>query len=191
MPEDIKRFRLFLVSYAPLWLMLVLRSLSPHDTWRWSDRSALALAFGVLAAWSFYDGHHLVKGAQETGARTLYFADVDDQGGNAAGYLATYLLPFLGLVPAGWGDWASYGVYFVVAAVVFIRTDLTLVNPTLYLYGWRVVSATAYLDQDHDPERQVGDGAAVVVCPRRGSISRGPVRVVTLAGSFVVKGEPG
>jgi hypothetical protein len=48
----------------------------------------------------------------------------------------------------GWGflddlrGWFSYGVYFLVAWAVFVPSDLGLVNPTLYILGWRLVEGT-------------------------------------------------
>jgi hypothetical protein len=169
--------------------MLAFRALPLHG-WHWSNRTSLAGAFAALAVYSFADAGRLVKGARRAGAASYYFSDIDDQGGNAAGYLATYLLPFLGLVPVGWGDWAAYCVYFVVAAIVFIRTDLTLVNPTLYLFGWRVVSARAFLDAEHSQDQQVGAAPVIVVCRKPASLLRGKVDVVTLAGCYVTKREP-
>lgn len=167
--------------------MLAFRAL-PH-TLNWNHRAWLATAFVILAVVTFLDARRLVSGAQNTGAASYYFADVDDQGGNAAGYLATYLLPFLGLVPTGWGDWVGYVIYFAVAAVVFIRTNLALINPTLYLLRWRVVSARAFLDEGHSPNQQVGTSPVVVVCRDPTSLTEGRVDVVTLAGSLVTKRE--
>jgi hypothetical protein len=190
-PKDITRLRLFVVSYAPLWLMLAFRAVAVHGGWHWSNRMALALAFALLAGWGFLDGWRLVKGTRRAGAVTFFLSNVDDQGGNAAGYLASYLLPFLGLAPTGWGDWGAYAIYLVVAGIVFIRTDLALVNPTLYILGWRVVSARAFLDADRSPDQQVGDSPVIVVCRRPSSLSSGPVDMVTLAGCYVTKREPG
>lgn len=188
-PGDLNRFRLFLVSYCPLWAMLAFRSMSPHS-WQWSNRTALALVFALLAIYTLFDARRLVAGAKRSAAIPLYLCDVNDQGGNAAGYLATYLLPFIGLVPAGWEDWIAYAIYFLVAAVVFIRTDLSLVNPTLYLIGWRVVSASAFLDDQHSADQRVGSSPVIVVCRDPGALTKGRVEVVTLAGCFVTKVEP-
>ena len=55
--------------------------------------------FGVLAAYGFIDAVRLIRGSGRTSLRSLVFGEVNDQGGNAAGYLATYLLPFIGLSP--------------------------------------------------------------------------------------------
>lgn len=189
-PDDLRRFRLFLVSYAPLWVMLAFRA-APLHGWQWANhRTLLCVAFGVLALWSFLDALNLVSGAGETGSVRLWFSEIDDQGGNAAGYLATYLLPFIGLIPAGWGDWVAYGLFFAVAGVVFVRTNLALVNPTLYLLGWRVVAARAFLDERRSPDRQVGVGSVIVVCRRPKLLVPDGVDLVELAGCYIRKGEP-
>jgi hypothetical protein len=146
------------------------------------------IVFGALAGYSFLDAIRLIRGSGKTSPRSLVFGEVNDQGGNAAGYLATYLLPFVGLIPQDWGDWAAYVVYFLVAMIVFIRTDLTFVNPTLYILNRRVVSANAYL-----PAGKVllPRSPFVVVCrdPRVLASSR-VVDVTSIAGGFVTKDEP-
>lgn len=190
LPEERKRARLFLVSYFPLWAMVALRSLPPHHVWHWSARWLAVLVFAALAAWSFIDGCRLISGAGHTTERTLYFSEVSNQGGNAAGYLATYLLPFLGIVPADIGDWLAYGVYLLVALAVFVRSDLALVNPTLYLMRRRVVSARAYLGPEMAEQQQLSSLPVLVVVRDPAALTRGPVGVVALAGSFVTKHEP-
>ena len=185
--EDMIRIRLFFVSYVPLWLMLAFRA-APSGHWRWDDRTAAVIAFGVLAVYGVIDAIRLIRGSRRTSPQSFIFGEVNDQGGNAAGYLATYLLPFIGLVPQDWGDWTAYVLYFLVAIVVFIRTDLTFVNPTLYILGHRVVSANAYL-----PETRalVAGSPFVVVCrdPRALASSK-VVDVTSIAGGFVTKDEP-
>jgi hypothetical protein len=181
--ENLIRIRLFFVSYAPLWVMLALRA-APPGRWYWDGRGAVVIAFGVLAAWGFLDGVRLIRGATETNSLSLRFGEISDQGGNAAGYLATYILPFVGLVPADWGDWAAYGIYFVVAAIVFIRTDLTFVNPTLYILGYRVVSANAYVPEDGS---LISGSPFVVIC-RDPKALTSAVEVASIGGGYVTKG---
>jgi hypothetical protein len=185
--EDLIRVRLFLVSYVPLWLMLAFRS-SPPSHWRWDGRTVAVLTFGILAAWGFIDAVRLIRGSRRTNSLRFTFGEVNDQGGNAAGYLATYLLPFIGLIPQDWGDWAAYVLYFLVAMIVFIRTDLTFVNPTLYILGHRVVSANAYLPESR---ALVAGSPFVVLCrdPRALTPPR-VVDVTPIAGGFVTKDEP-
>lgn len=68
------------------------------------------------------------------------------------------------------------------AVILFVRTDLALVNPTLYVLGWRVVSAVPV--SESRPAR-----AVVVVCRDVGALAT-DVQVVRLAGCYVTKNEP-
>jgi hypothetical protein len=162
---------------------------APPGRWLWDGRTTAVTIFGGLALYGFVDAVRLIRGSGRTSPRSLVFGEVNDQGGNAAGYLATYLLPFIGLVPQDWGDWAAYVVYFLVAMIVFVRTDLTFVNPTLYILKHRVVSANAYL-----PEGRVllpGSPFVVVCRDPRALASSKVVDVTSIAGGFVTKDEPG
>jgi hypothetical protein len=191
LPENLRRIRLFFVSYFPLWVMLALRALPPHHTFQhWSLRTLAVVIFAALAISSLADAIRLIRGAQRTTPRTLYLGEIDSQGGNAAAYLATYLLPFLGIVPADLGDWLAYGVYLFVAIVVFINTDLALVNPTLYLMRRKIVSATAYLTEERSLEHRLSAAPVIIICRRPASLSDGPIDVVSLAGCYVTKREP-
>jgi hypothetical protein len=68
---------------------------------------------------------------------------VEDQGNAVSGYLATYLLPFLGTLPTGLGDVLAYVIYFLTALIIYAKSDLALINPTLYVLGWRVLKVVA------------------------------------------------
>lgn len=187
--HDLIRLRLFLVSYVPLWAMLALRA-APPTGWQWNGRTAAVIVFAVLAIACLIDGFQLITGSAKTGAQNVRFAQINDQGGNAAGYLATYLLPFIGMVPSDWGDWSAYAVYFVVAALVFIRTDLTFVNPTLYILGYRVVSANAYLPDDSRQSAPIRGSPFVVVCRDPRALRTSSVEVTSIGGGYVTKNEP-
>jgi hypothetical protein len=184
--EDLKRTRLFFVSYAPLWLMVALRALPKGLDLRplpWTS-----IAFGLLFAWSVLDGIRLVGGSRRLGSITRSFVEIEDQGGAVGAYLATYLLPFLGVTPTRLGDWLAYGVYFIVAVVIFVRTDLALVNPTLYLLGWRVVAAReAHMDDRGSPGAT--EARRVIVLCQNPTRLLGEVDVVQLAGCYVTKRE--
>jgi hypothetical protein len=184
---DLIRIRLFFISFVPLWVMLTFRAAPPGSWhWHWGGRTTVAVLFALLAVWGFVDAVRLIKGSRKIGSRRLVFGEISDQGGNAAGYLATYLLPFIGLIPADWGDWAAYGVYFVVAGIVFIRTDLTFVNPTLYILRYRVVSGNAYVPEGRS---LVPGSPFVVICRDPGTLTS-PVEVTPIGGGYVVKSVP-
>jgi hypothetical protein len=123
------RSRLFAVSYAPLAAMFALQS----ETW------PPRIAWGVVSFWGLVDGYRLTYGQRRKGEHVVALASIRDRGGDVSGYLATYLLPFIGEPPDEWPKVLVYVTYFAVALVVYVRSDLVMINPTLYLLGWRVV----------------------------------------------------
>ncbi|MEV4473935.1 hypothetical protein [Nonomuraea sp. NPDC049504] len=121
--------RLFIVSYVPLIGIFAARS-APH--WWWT------ISLSILAIVGVVDGWRLVRTAQKRSSAYMTITSVEDQGSAVSGYLATYLLPFLGELPNGWGDGIAYFLYFATAFVIFLKSNLGVVNPTLYILGWRV-----------------------------------------------------
>lgn len=81
----------------------------------------------------------LLFNARRAGAVRWTVSDPREQGAAVAGYLATYLLPLLAIQPGGWRVTAAYAIYIVVLYVVYLKSDgLVLINPTLYLFGYRI-----------------------------------------------------
>jgi hypothetical protein len=124
--------RLFFTSYTPLWAIFAIRS---QDT----DGQVV---FWLLTAWGLLDTFRIIEGGLRRSARHVKFESVSDRSGQVSGYLASYLLPFVSGPPSGLSAWLGYFVYFLVAWAVFIPSDLGLVNPTLYVLGWRLVEGT-------------------------------------------------
>jgi hypothetical protein len=67
---------------------------------------------------------------------------VEDRGAEVAGYVASYLLPFLTVSEPSSRDLVAYGLFLVVVAVLYLRSGLVRINPTLYLAGWRLYAVT-------------------------------------------------
>jgi hypothetical protein len=65
---------------------------------------------------------------------------VRSAGGEAAAYLASYLLPFVTVSVPGWRDVLAYAGFLLVAAAVYVRTPVIQVNPLLYVLGYQVWS---------------------------------------------------
>jgi hypothetical protein len=64
----------------------------------------------------------------------------EDTGGEVSGYLASYLLPFVTVPTPGWRDLLGYALFLLVGLVIYVRSNLVRVNPTLYLLGYRVLA---------------------------------------------------
>lgn len=135
------RLGLFLSAYAPLSLIFALRSL-PDNVSKWTISAIVpSLAWMLLAVLGVLYIIAALKVARDVTGLDRAFNDVQDRGTEVAGYVATYLLPFLTWAADGWSDYASFIVYFIVIFVIFSKSDLSLVNPTLYVIGWRILGA--------------------------------------------------
>ncbi len=124
------KVRLFVSSYAPLFLLLALRL--EGDIVR-----LLILLLGIIG---LLDAVRLVLWQpRRIGPSPYTVREVADHGSQVAGYLVTYLLPFLAIADPTASDLAAYSLFLLIVAVIFVRSDMAEINPTLYLLGRRVV----------------------------------------------------
>lgn len=166
----IRVLRLFVASYAPLAAILAVQRSS--TVWPPSARPAF-WTFTAVALVGLIDAYRLPRGALRKGHIRVTLSQLTDESGQVAAYVATYLLPFIGFDITGWREGVALSIYFAVLFVVFVRSDLALVNPALYLTGWRVVSAL------HDEHH------VLVLVPRDIPIAPGEMYAVAF-GIFLV-----
>jgi hypothetical protein len=165
----IVRAWLFLSSYAPLFVILAIRF----------EGAALKTVCAVLAGIGF--GYLFVVVfvvARRAQARDYPVASVQDASGEVAGYLATYLVPFVTVPSPSAADLAGYCILALVVLAIFLRSELARINPTLYLLGWRVASITT------------GQASYYIVCRRLPRPATG-IRAVRVGGLLVRKEPPG
>lgn len=129
----ILRLRLFGVSFAPLFGIFALRAVP-----NWTP----TVVWFCLAALFFLDGYFIVSGSQQRNGRMVVATTVRDRSEAVSGYLATYLLPFIAAPSTDVLEVVALAAFFAVVAVVYVRSDLAMINPTLYLYGWRLAQIT-------------------------------------------------
>jgi hypothetical protein len=146
------RLRLFISSYAPLFAILAVR---------FRD-SKLELACALLAALGAASLLFLLRTARRIQPDPHRIETVADRGAEVAGYLATYLLPFVTVTEPSARDIGAYSSFLVVVGVVYVQSDMVQINPLLYLFGYRVSAVTT------------GDGWSGVLIsrsqPRPGSV---------------------
>src|SRR5947209_8519195 len=114
MTFDPKAWLWFLSSYSPLWFMLGLRF---HP---WGLRIGL-IAFALLCG--AYVAFILTRSADERPSNTTLTIS-GDAGADVSGYLAAYLLPFLIVANPKAADLAAYGIFVVVAGMIYVRSGL-------------------------------------------------------------------
>lgn len=120
---------LFLSSFAPLFLLLAIRF----------GTMALRIASGALALIGFAGLLVVLRtGSARKTSETVTPLALDDKGADVSGYLAAYLMPLLVLPDPSLADGLAYALFLLVAGVVYARSRMLQINPTLYLFSYRV-----------------------------------------------------
>jgi hypothetical protein len=147
--QSAARGRLFVASYAPLFLILAVRF----------NTLSLRLVCASVAVLGASDAWLMTRRAHAKGLPVVIrVTTVDDVGAEVGGYLASYLLPFVVVQTPTGTDLIGYFLFLLVALVVYVRSDLVRVNPTFYLLGYRVLrvgtrtGAHRYLLTRQEPE---------------------------------------
>lgn len=134
----------------------------------------LLTVVGLIDAW------RLPRGALRKSSIKAIFYDIQDQSNAVAAYVAAYLLPFIRLQLDTIRDVIAVAVFFLVLLLVFVKSDLAAINPTLYATGWRVVRARFKSPDGTDP-------VVVVLIPNGSHL--GPHQHVSVVrfGAFLVQ----
>jgi len=132
------RFRLFLSSYTTLFVLLSIRWAA-----HWQVQWPIVLATVSLALIGLWSTYSLLRSAKIQGTEDrLTVIQASDAGPDVAGYVATYLLPFLTTSEPGTLDLFAYVLFTLVVALIYIRSNMIQINPTLYLLAYRVTRVT-------------------------------------------------
>jgi hypothetical protein len=126
----VTRGRLYIASYAPLFLILAIRF----------DGVGLRVTCGAVCVLGTLDALHILfisKRGLLPYPITVH--SVDDAGGEVSGYLASYLLPFVTVASPTLRDLLGYGIFLLVALIIYVRSDLVRINPLFYCFGYRVL----------------------------------------------------
>ncbi len=129
---DVKAWLWFLSSYAPLWLMLGLR-FRPLP---------LRIGLFLVAIGGFVYVGVILRRRKDERPSNDSLTITGDGGADVSGYLAAYLLPFLTVAEPSASDLAAYVIFVVVAGLVYVRSGLMQVNPTIYLFKYKVLRAS-------------------------------------------------
>ncbi len=107
-----------------------------------------AMSLGIVAL--------ILYNAGRAGSVRWTVSDPAEQGAAVAGYLTSYLLPLLSIGSGGWRVTAAYAVYIGVLYLVYVRTEsLVLINPTLYLFGYRIYDVSVEVSTRPPSKRRV------------------------------------
>lgn len=124
---------MFVSSYSPMLVVLAIR---------FDGATLRATCAGLAAVGLLYLAVVVGVVPRFSSARPYTLTEVTDASAEVAGYLASYLLPFVTVASPSARDLIGYAIYGLVVGVIFVRSDLARINPALYLVGYRVASVS-------------------------------------------------
>ncbi len=125
----------FLSSYSLLWAMLALRF----------DPICLRILFAGLFVFGVSVTGFVLRRGRSDHPSNIAITTTGDGGSEVSGYLAAYLLPFLVLSTPSALDSVAYLIFLYVAGLVYVRSGLMQINPTIYVLGRRVLRGSVQI----------------------------------------------
>lgn len=138
---------LFVISYVPLYFILFFQNLD-DKLWSKSNEfiglketlilNKVSLSFLILIFVSVSLYFILYKIVIKSSHEELQIVRIQDNHAEHLSYLATYILPFIGLKFDTWQNILSTVALFYILGHIYIKTNLILTNPTLTLFGYHI-----------------------------------------------------
>lgn len=145
---------MFLSSYSPLFALLAYTNRHVHYAWAILAAVSLLSLLGLAVV--------MLSKRNERGPR-LVIEHVRPQDGDVLAYIATYLIPFLGLDLSKRDDVVVLCAFLVVLMLVYVNSSMLFVNPVLSVAGY------------HSFEVEDPDGHTYALLARRADLEPGSV----------------
>lgn len=171
MANSFARLCLFLSSYLPLGLVVAVLY---WDKQRVFGLGVLSVCLvGLLGALLF------LRGANKSAALTIGVTKLQRKDSEAMAYIVSYIVPFLAFPEDSWQKWTAMAIFFLVLAVLYVRSDMIHINPILNLFGYYIFEAT------------LQDGETVALISKQPRIKSGELRVSKAAETvYIHRHEP-
>jgi hypothetical protein len=124
------QFALFLSSYSPLFAVFALLDSFGSG---WPPRVCLLVAaVGLMLPVLMF----LI--ARRLAPQSLHVESSQVRDGDALAYIATYLVPFAAISATTARERGALGLFVVLIAVLYVRSELFYIDPLLALVGYRL-----------------------------------------------------
>jgi len=143
--HSIAQFALFVTSYSPLFILIIIRQLSENSdflnfgNFDWISiklffsKFSLSIILIIVSIIGLFGYHVTIGNIEEVSenGRPVKITDVKNKNSEAIGYIATYIIPFLFQSFNGWYE--CFSVLFLLCIIyrIYINSSLLLINPIL------------------------------------------------------------
>lgn len=149
---------LFLISYVPLYSILFFQNIDDTlynndktfislSAIAYNNRLALSFLFLIIISITLY--FVLYKVVLKSSTEQINVVEIEDNNTDHLSYLATYILPFVGLKFDCWQNTIATIALFYVLGHIYVKTNLILTNPTLTFFGFNI---SKIIDENNLPK---------------------------------------
>jgi hypothetical protein len=146
--RKIVQILLFVISYTPLYLILLFQNF--NDNFKDSSTNnfigvkaavklnivSVSLLLLIIVSTSLYFLFFSI--VSKSAGERFKVAEIKNNHAEHLSYLATYILPFVGLKFDSWQSLVATIALFYVLGHIYIKTNLILTNPTLTFFGYSI-----------------------------------------------------
>lgn len=143
----ITKTALVLSSIVPLEILMVIKL--------WPIPAILAWLFSAGLVFGILGTVWIVKRAKNESPFEPRIKSVEDAGPEVTGYLASFVLPLVAVQDATAQEWVAYLAFIFIYALVLANSQLLVVNPMLYLIGYRIWKIE-FIEANKEPGLAVG-----------------------------------
>lgn len=184
MLNGLARAILFFCSYIPLAVIFVI-------LYSFKSAAVVVVASAVIVAGLSGLGWILLRARVDVHAAQGTVIDYRGRGDEVMGYVAGYLIPFVGFSLMDLRQTLALLVFLFMLAFLYVTTDLIHINPTLYLLGFRVYEVR-FERATAEPGSSVGTAEPPLIrrVITRGTLRRGDILgLVPLTNDLFIEKE--
>ena len=138
MLRDHIKVLLFLTSYMPLYIILIIQNYDDHRELSVGLTLFSAALMGVVA--------FVLYKVYTVGGRRREIINVEDANRLNLEYFIAYVIPFIPNDLIQLDNAVSFLIVLFIMGVIYIKSDLIYMNPPLVLVGFNIFKATAIID---------------------------------------------
>ena len=132
------RIMLYLSSYFPLFAILMIRHYEQEEIFY---VLLPVIGFVSLTLWKTFSTLSTVGGVYVKNGK------IEDTGKMILQYFLTYIIPFLVVDFFEWQNLVTYGIIFFIIGVLYVKSDLIYMNPTLVLLRFNIFKVVTEDDE--------------------------------------------
>ena len=154
------RICLFLSSYFPLFVIFTIQNYSL------TEFNFMALIPTIIGIVSLIWLAVFIRWTSSCEPRLITVSSIQRKDAEVMSYIASYLIPFMGVDFSKLENWISLLIFFLILMVIYINSNLIHINPMLNLVGYHVYEIETNMNVTHtiiSKKRRLARGCQITI----------------------------